>query len=238
MRITLFLATAVLLATAAPAGAQATSTATPAKPGSASHLKFDLDGTAPPISGALPSAVTLSAPGFKFDRRAIPKRCTGTAAELKECPKSSRFGTGLLVVHVLGQGLDRDARIAVNVYLQSTKKVLAVANVFGRQAVPGTLDTKGGFTLRLDPLPNGQNLPGFSFSLRSMSFDFGRKQVVTKRKKVRVNGRRRTVKRKRTVQLLHNPAKCDGGSWASTMTLDFPGGAATPLASPTACTGS
>src|SRR4051794_2597337 len=108
MRNPLFLAIAALLATAAPAAAQATSTAVPATAGSASHLKFDLDGSAPPVNGALPSAVTLAAPGFRFNPRAIPKRCTGTSAELKECPKSSRFGTGLLVVHVTGQGFDKD----------------------------------------------------------------------------------------------------------------------------------
>jgi hypothetical protein len=232
MRRIVLLTIAAFLGIAAPAAAQATSAATPDGAGRASKLQFDLDGAG--IGGRLPSALQLTAPGFRVDLRAVAKRCSEQSAKLNECPRRSRIGTGLLLIGVTTAGQTRDARIDVKVYLQSRTKILAVAYVFGWQVIPATLNTAGGLDVRLDPLPTGAAFPNVTYALEHVSFDFTAKRVIKHRKVRRVGGRRRVTIKKRRVQLVHNPSTCDA-SWPSSLTVTFQDGTVTPLAAPTPC---
>jgi hypothetical protein len=234
MRRILLLTIAAVLGTAAPAAGQATSTATPDGAGEASKLKFDIDGLAAPIAGRLPSALQLTAPEFRTDLTAARKRCSESAAQLNECPRSSLIGKGVLVVGVADATGTRDARIDVNVYLSSKTKILAVAYVFGWQIVPATLDTAAGFDVRFDPLPTGVSFPNVTFTLKQISFEFAAKRVIKQRTVRRAAGKRRVITRKRRAQLIRNPRTCNG-SWPSSVTLTFRDASVLPLAAPTLC---
>jgi hypothetical protein len=226
MRRILLLAIAGLLATAAPAGAQATSTVTPEAGGKPSNLHFEVDGLASPIDGRLPSALQLTAPRFKTNLKALSKRCSEQAAKLNECPRRSLMGKGSLLIGVTAPDGVRDVDIEVNVYLHSRRRILAVAYVFGWRVVPATLNTKRGFAVEFDPLPEAPPFEGVSYTLKGISFDFGAKRVIKQRT-------RRGVKRRR-VHLIRNPSTCPG-SWASSVSLRFPDGSVNPFAAPTRC---
>jgi hypothetical protein len=235
MRRIVLITLAALLGTAAPAGAQATTSVTPNGAGKASTLHFEVDGLAPPINGRLASSMELAAPsGFKLNRKALSKRCSELAAKLNECPRGSLMGKGLLLVEVTTPDRVRDASLALNVYLHSRGKILAVAYVFGWRVVPATLSTADGILLDFDPLPAGPPFPNVSYRLKRIALDLGAKRVVRQRKVRRVNGVRRVTVVKRRVHLVRNPRTCQG-SWASSISLTFPDGAVTPLAAPTAC---
>jgi hypothetical protein len=232
----LSLSLAALLATAAPAAAQGVSSATPATPGKASSLHFEVDGLAPGLDGRLPTALELTAPGFKANRKALAKRCGEQAAKLNECPRKSRMGKGFLLVEVTAPDGIRDVNIPINVYLHSKSRILAVAFVFGWRVVPGTMSADGGITIGFDPLPAGPPFEGVTYRLKQIAFDFGAKRTIKQRKVRRVNGERRVRVVRKRVDLITNPGACEGGAWASTMSLRYPDGAVAPLATPTACT--
>lgn len=235
MRRIVLLTIACLLGTAAPAGAQTTSAATPNAAGKASTLHFEVDGLAPPINGRLPSAMELAAAsGFRLNLQALSRRCSQEAAKLNECPRGSLMGKGSLLVEVTTPDGIRDASIAINVYLHSSTRILAVAYVFGWQVVPGSLGAASGIVVTFDPLPTGAAFPNVSYRLKRISLDLGAKRVIRKRTVRRVNGRRRVNVTKRRVDLIRNPATCRG-SWASSISLRFPDGSVAPLAAPTAC---
>lgn len=236
MRRIVLLTTLALLGTAAPAGAQATSTATPDRAGKASRLHFEVDGLASPIDGRLPSALKMTAPGFKTNLKALSRRCSEQAAKLNECPRGSLMGKGFLLVGVTAPDGVRDVKIAIRVYLHSRTRILAVAFVFGWRVVPATLSTKGGLVVDFDPLPAGPPFPGVSYTLKRISLDIGAKRVIRKRTVTRVSGERRARVTKRRVHLIQNPQACSG-SWDSSVSLRFPDGSVTPLAAPTECSG-
>jgi hypothetical protein len=236
-RIVLALPTVIagLLGAAAPAGAQGTASVTPATAGKPSTLHFEVDGLAPPIAGRLPSAMQLTAPsGFRMNLDALSKRCGEQAAKLNECPKGSQMGNGSLEVIVTAPDGVREVVIPVDVYLHSRKRILAVAFVFGWRLVPATLDATGGFLVDFDPLPAGPPFPGVSYQLKRITFDFAADRVVRKRKVTRVRGERRVRRVKRRVHLITNPRRCED-SWALSMSLRFPDGSVTPLATPATC---
>jgi hypothetical protein len=231
MRRIVLITIASLLATAAPPAAQATSAATPNKAGKASRLHFALDGLAPPTNGRIPLGIELNAPsGFRLNLKAVARRCSQQSAKLNECPRTSRFGKGVLRVHVTTPNESRDVTIPMNIYLHSRKKILAVAYVLGWQVVPGTIARDGGFALTFNPLPAGPPFPGVSYTLESITFDLGTKRVI--RQRVRRNGR--TIVRKRTVSLITNPRTCSG-SWATAIGLTFRDATTARLVAPTTC---
>lgn len=229
MRRIVLLTIAGLLGSAAPAGAQATSSVTPDQAGKPSTLSFEVDGSAAPIGGRLPSAMELAAPGFKVNRKAVARRCSEQAAKLNECPRRSLMGKGSLLIGVTAPDGTRDVDVAVNVYLNSRARILAVAYVFGWRVVPASLRTADGFVVDFDPLPAAPPFEGVSYTLRRISFDFGAKRVIRTRT-------RSGVVRKRRVHLLRNPSNC-AGSWASSVSLRFPDGSVTPFDAPTPCSG-
>jgi hypothetical protein len=226
MRRIVLLAIAGLLVSAGPAGAQATSTTTPKAAGKAAKLRFELDGLASPVDGRIPSALKLTAPGFKADRKALSKRCSEQAAKLNECPRGSLMGKGSLLIGVTAPDGVRDVDIAVNVYLHSRTRIFAVAYVFGWRVVPASLSTNGGFVVDFDPLPEAPPFEGVSYTLKRIWFEFGAKRVIRKRTRRGVT--------KRRVDLIRNPATCRG-SWASSVSLRFPDGSGAPFPAPTPC---
>jgi hypothetical protein len=241
MRRIALLTIAGLLATAAPAGAQATSAASPNRAGKASTLRFDVDGVPPPLNARLPRALEVAVPrGFRADLRALSKRCSEQAAKLNECPRGSQIGNGSLLVEIRApDGGVRDTRIALRVFLNSRRRILAVAYVFGWQVVPGTLDTAGGIAVTFDGLPSGEAFEplGFSFRLKRISLTLGASRVVKIRTVRRVNGRRRVRVRRKRVHLIRTPAACQQGSWNSSVSLTYRAGSPLDvhLAAPTAC---
>jgi hypothetical protein len=214
------LITIALLGSAAPAGAQATSTATPDTAGKASRLHFEVDGLASPINGRLPSALQVTAPRFKTNLKAVSKRCSEQSARLNECPRGSLMGKGSLLVEVTESTNVRDVPIAIKVYLHSSTRILAVAYVLGWRVVPGTLDAADRFRVTFDPLPAAPPFPGVSYRLKGITLDFGARRVITKRTVRRVNGVRRVIVTRRRVSLIRNPASCRR-SWPSTVSLRF-----------------
>lgn len=239
MRRTALLTVAVLLATAAPAGAQATSSVTPNRAGKASKLSFSVDGLAPTLDGRLPRALTVGAPrGFRTDLRAVSKRCSRPVASLNECPAGSRIGSGSLLVEVTTPDGVRDTKIGLKVYLNSSRKILALAYVFGWQVVPGSLRTASGFAVTFDPLPSGGAFPNISYRLKQISLSFGASRVIKQRHVRQVNGTRRVQVIRRRVHLIRNPATCRRGRWSSSVSLTYRAGSplVVPLAAPTECT--
>ncbi len=220
MRRIILLTIAALLVTAAPAAAQATSSATPSQARKPSTLHFDVNGLAPQIGGRLPSALRLTAPGFKANLKALSRRCSRRAAKLNECPRGSLMGRGSLVVIVKTPDRVRDVNIAIKVYLNSRTRAFAVAHVFGWQVIPATLRTRGGFVVNFDPLPKGPPFADVSYTFKRISLKFGAKRVIRKRK--------------RRVDLIRNPATCTG-LWGSSISLRFPDGSENPFAAPTPC---
>ncbi len=234
MRKIILITIAAVLGTAAPAGAQATSTATPDTAGKASRLHFEVDGLASPINGRLPSALQLTAPRFRTNLKAVPKRCSEQSARLNECPRGSLMGKGVLLVEVTESANVRDVPIDIKVYLHSSRKMLAVAYVLGWRVVPGTLNAADGLGVTFDPLPAAPPFPGVSYRLKGITLDFGARRVIRKRVVQRVNGERRVIVKRRRVSLIRNPATCHG-SWRSTISLKFPDGSVTPFSSTIAC---
>jgi hypothetical protein len=237
-RIVLALLTTIAgsLWVAAPAGAQAASSATPAKAGKASNLHFEVDGLAPPIGGRLPSALAMTAPpGFRLNPDALSKRCSVQSAKLNECPQGSLMGNGTLQVIVTAPDGVRVATIPIQVYLHSDTKIIAVAFVFGWRVVPATVNAANGIVMAFDPLPAGPPFPNISYALQRISFDFRAKRVVKKRKVRRVKGKRDVIVVKQSLDLITNPHTCRG-SWASSVALRFPDGSVATLAAPTTCT--
>jgi hypothetical protein len=224
VRDALLLTLVAVFAIAAPAGAQATSVATPNMAGKASRLQFDVDATLPPVSGRVPSALSFEAPsGFRFNTRAVAKRCSQLRASLNECTSKSRFGRGSLVIHVATPEGERDVTVPLQLHLRSKTRVFAIAFLAGTRVVPGTLDTSGRLALRFDPLPSPPPFQGVSYSLRRVTVNIGTSRRV-KRKKRRVR-----------ISLLRNPETCVAGAWASSAALTFPDATTAVLPAPTSC---
>jgi hypothetical protein len=232
-RAALSLALAGCLVPVASANADTTGSATPAAAGGkATTVAWAVDGLAPPVSGRIPRSLTLAAPGFGLDLRAVAKRCRELQAKLDECPKKSKIGTGTLTIVV--HRPDRVNEVAFEIVLYHGKgtKVLAVTEFIGIRLVPGRLIKAGGVRLTFDPLPTPPEIPGvqLSYEFKGVSVRLGAKRRVVKRV---------TPRRKRTFRysLIRTPRTCHGGSWPATATLGFPDGTSQPLPTPMACTG-
>jgi hypothetical protein len=124
----------------------------------------------------------------------------------------------------------RTVTIPLNVYLQSSTRILTIARVFGWQVIPATLDTHKGLAVRFDPLPARPPFPGVTYTLERITLSFGAARVI--RKRVRAHGGTRMTRPH--VYLINNPARCTG-SWLSSVLLTFRDGTTAPLATPTTC---
>jgi hypothetical protein len=240
MRRLCLLTLAATLASAAPAGAQAIATATPNVAGKPTLLHVEVDATVAPVSGRIPSALAVTAPGFSFDDRAAPKRCKQLQATLNECPRASRIGRATLTITVIQPTSIRDVPIKIVMYRGQGATVYAITFLTGWRVVPGTIDTSAGIALHFDPLPEPPPVvPEVSFAFKGMTLDLGlQRTVVTKKRiKVRKKGQRRrtrVVVRRSRYDLVHAPAQCTG-SWPTSVSLSFRDGTSTPFELPVAC---
>ena len=189
----LSLSLAALLATAAPAAAQGVSSATPATPGKASSLHFEVDGLAPGLDGRLPTALELTAPGFKANRKALAKRCGEQAAKLNECP--GRAGWARASCWSRSRRPTASATSTSRSTSTSTpsRGSSPWPSCSAGAVVPGTLSADGGITIGFDPLPAGPPFEGVTYRLKQIAFDFGAKRTIKQRKVRRVNGERRVA---------------------------------------------
>ena len=143
---TLAIATAAAwLIAAAPAGAQAVGTATPGVSGDKpTTVRWAVDGTVPPIAGRIPTALVMTAPGFRLDRRAVAKRCRKDQATLDECPKGSKLGTALMTILVTRpDGTINPLGIEITLHQGPKTEVYAVAFLVGNRVVPGQARAHG-----------------------------------------------------------------------------------------------
>lgn len=236
LRAALPLALAGCLLTSAPAGAQTTGTAEPAVAGGKpTTVAWAVDGLAPPVSARIPRSLVVAAPGFKLDRRAVAKRCGEQQAQLNECPKKSRIGTGTLTILVYlppnapGGAAVNERVFDVVLYHGKGEKVYAVIDFVGIRVIPSRLTQSGGVRLTFDPLPTPPEIPGLEirYEFKGVSVSLGRTRTVVKRR----HGESRRVR----YSLVRTPEKCMGGSWAASAMLGFPDGTALPLPTPMAC---
>lgn len=232
MRPTLIRAAATLVAAAAAA---APTTANAKIPSSAGRtLTFGASAVGPPVNGRIPSSLTFTAPGFRLDPRAVAKRCKHEQAVLNECPAQSQIGVGKLMIHVVTPQFTRDTTLPITAYLQSTRRVLAVAFLGGPHVVPATISTAGGITLSFNPLPAPPPFPSTTLSLDSVSIKLGATRTVVTRIHRRIHAKRKTIVKRTRYYLIHNPNKCAGPE-TSSIAMGFPDGTSATLATPVAC---
>ena len=224
----LALLTLLLLAvTAAPAAAQATTTATPDRAGKGTRLHTELDATEPPLSGRIPEETVLSVqPGFRFDGRAVAKRCTAEQGREDACPARSGFGSAVVVATYGGS----DYTVPIDLYLARPFQAgdvagfVAVAKALGSTySATGriTRPAAGGLSVVLtSPVPDAAS---FGVTVKSITADVGASRKVRK-------GKRR-IRR----HLLTNPRTCDG-TWDASAAFTFSDGSTATLETPIACT--
>jgi hypothetical protein len=233
MRRTILLAVAAWLSLAATAGAQATPTATPNTPGKGSALTFDVDTTLPPVAGKVAKGLTFTAPGFRLDPTAVPKRCKPLQATLDECPAKSKVGGGTLAIQVDALGQLRVTEIPINFYLRSKKAVYAITKISVTRATPGTISTSGGaVSFAFTDLPDPPPFPNVSYALQRVTVKLGVTNKITKVVRKKGKKRKRTTTRR---SFLTTPSSCDAGSWASTVGFGYADGSSEVVPTPMAC---
>jgi hypothetical protein len=226
----------------ATAGAQGVGSATPNTPNVATKLHWDVDGTAAPVSSRIPSSLVMTAqPGFTLNMAAAPKRCTRTKAELDECPKLSRIGSGEMVIHVEKPSGPNDLGVPIKLYRAKGQGILAIAFLAGNRVVPGKLDGSNGVTLTFDPLPSPPPIPKVSYAFMRVTVDLGvSRKVPVKTRKVSKKSRKHRRKRAKVkmvrADLIRSPSTCAGGTWAASVTLGFPDATNALVNAPMACT--
>ena len=236
---TVIAAAAVLassFAITATASAQATATATPNQAGKGTKLHTELDASQPPVSGRIPKETVLSIQsGYRFDGRAVAKRCTAGQADQDKCPAKSAVGTATINATYNAFPVS----VPVRLYLAAPQQTGDVAGFFAvakildsTYAAPGRLvrTTEAPFGLSVIlPTPGGDGVSmvqGIQF--QSFESDIGATRTITKGKKKH--------KRKVTYSLVTNPPTCDMGSWASRVVFTFGDGSTAALDAPIACT--
>ncbi len=245
MRRTFFITAALVLGLAGSASAQdtaITATLNPNAPGVGSKLHVAIGGAAAELGGALPEAVTLHLQrGFKLDLATIVTRCDALHAPAGDCPEASRVGRGAALAHTSGL-ISADVQATIDIFLADAVQAGDLASVVLRVNVA---NQSRSVQARLRALPSGRygyelsadgfaaaipSLPGLAVELRGMTLDLGVSRnvrtTVTKRVRVRRNGKRVTVRRKvkRTVRhdLIRNPRTC-AGTWAARVTVRVAG---------------
>jgi hypothetical protein len=235
---TVALAAAIWLTVATAADAQGVATATPNNAGKASRLHWEVDGTAPPISGQIPRSLTMSAPpGFTLNTAAVAKRCKPLQAQLDECPRKSRIGTAELRIHVEKPSGPRDLPVPVTLYLGRKNALMAVAFLAGPRVVPGSISGSNGITVRFDPLPTPPPIPQVSYSFLGVTLDLRAHRTITRKASHKTKGKKARRGRKIRFDLVKNPPNCASGTWAFSSTLGLPDGTAPAFTTPVACSG-
>jgi hypothetical protein len=184
------------------------------------------------VAGKVPKALTFTAPGFRFDPRAVPKRCKPLQSTLDECPAKSRIGTGTLVIQVNALGQLRTTEIPMSFYLRSNRAVYAITKISVTRATPGTISTSGGaVAFSFTDLPDPPPFPSVTYALQRVTVTLGVTNKVTKVVRKKGKKRKRTARR----SLLRTPSSCDGGSWASTVGFGYADGTSELVPAPMPC---
>ncbi|HET8979426.1 MAG TPA: hypothetical protein VFN87_14785 [Solirubrobacteraceae bacterium] len=238
------------LAATAAADGPAVASATPGQPGKATQLHWAVDGTQPPISGVIPTSLTVSTPpGFVLDTKAAAKRCSLLNARLNECPSASRIGAAVMTIHVTKPGGARDLPVSIKLYLGPHNSLMAVAFLAGVRVVPGSISGANGIQITFNPLPVPPVIPQVSYQFMGVTLDLGANRTIvhkvirTRTRTITRNGKRQKVRRrvvvrriKHRIDLVRAPASCSSGSWPFTATLGLPNGAPPAvLTAPVAC---
>jgi len=221
-----------LAAITAPGAAQAVNTATPNGAGKGTRLHPELDARRPPVSGRIPTETTLSVQeGYRFDPKAVARRCTADQAEQDACPAASAVGTAEVTAAYAGY----DVVVPIRLYLAKPQQagdlagVAAVATLLGSTRstfgrVVRTTEAPFGLSVVL-PTPGG-DVSGYPITFKAFKADIGARRVV----KQRVGRRTRRVRR----SLITNPRTCDG-TWASRARFTFGDGSTAAVDAPIAC---
>ena len=215
------------------AAAQATATATPNKAGKGTKLHTELDASQPPVSGRIPRETVLSIQsGYRFDGRAVAKRCTAEQAETDACPAKSAVGTATVQADYNGFPVTVPIRLFLSrPQTGDVAGFFAVAKILGSTySAPGrvvrSVETPFGLSVIL-ATPAGDSISmtqGVTF--KSFTSDIGATRTVTKGKK--------SNKRKVRHSLITNPTTCPG-TWASRAAFTFGDGSMAALDAPIAC---
>ena len=236
MRRTILLAAAAWLSLAGTAGAQATSTATPNAPGKGASLTFDVDATLPPVAGKVPKALSFTAPGFRFDPKAVARRCKPLQSTLDECPAKSRIGGGTLAIQVNALGQLRVTEIPIDFYLRNSRAVYAITKISVTRATPGTISNTGdAVSFAFTDLPDPPAFPNVTYALQRVTIQLGVSRKVTTVVRKKKKGRK-AKKRTTTHALLRTPTACDvTGAWASTVGFGYADGTTEAVPTPMGC---
>jgi hypothetical protein len=223
---------ALLLATVAAAGAEhftpGSLRLTPNKTRSATTLVIDAAFAQQP--GAQLEAYNVDiARGFRFDPRAVARRCSVAQARSSTCPAASRIGSGSAEVSVSGQGASNGAAtFGVDFYLVPPQRhgdlaglVLAVGpkGSGGGFALIGRMVRlkRGPFGLELRFADAGKQLPqGFTVQLNHIQAHIGAQH--------------------RGHHLLTTPSTCRPKGWPFRLVVAYSTGTET-YSGPAACSG-
>lgn len=227
------LALAAVIAAVSTADATAQTTVTvrsaPSLPNAPARLIIDARGGS--ANQVVPEAITILVErGFRFDRRAVAKRCTPAQARADRCPAASRIGGGEVVIRVdgpspgaIGSGVfpgQIAAFLAPPAQPGDWAGIVLRLDIAGRTIVgsgsiapvsPGPL----GIRMAFDPLPQPPALPpGYTSTMLRMRAEIGVSRTV------KVRGKRKRVIRR---HLIRTPPAC-AGSWAVQTLVRYPEG--------------
>jgi hypothetical protein len=237
LKILGLVATAATLAPAAAHAQQApTITLDPNQAGKASRLT--LDASPGEAAGQGVRSIVLSAArGFKVDPRSRAKRCSADQASRFACPRASRIGTGEVKGHATGAALPGgryDFTAQVQTFLAPPQQSGDVAGVVLEISEPGT-NQRGSVTGRIVRVPSGPfglelrfegldqaipAFPGVTITIDRITLSAGARRTVVRKRRVRRGGRRVTVRRRVTYNLIRNPGTCSG-SWPFQLKLGY-----------------
>jgi hypothetical protein len=208
---------------AAPAlgAATGTVTVTPNVAGKPSHVSFDIK----PDGGNPKTLIIRATRGFKFEPRAVAKRCDPAHAKANKCPAKSKMGDGTTDVTVhqnAGVLADSHLTVAFQIFVAPPVKAGDVSGVVVHYKEPQTKQ-EGSITgrvykgapapfdliIRFDKVDETVKAPqGFSVRVDRLQASFGAKRTV--KKTVHKNGKTKTKKVR--YDLVTNAKTCNG-SW-------------------------
>jgi hypothetical protein len=199
--------------------------ASPARPGSPSHLVVNASFDQPP--GAQLEAYNVDiARGYRFEPRAAAGRCTVAQARAATCPTNSKIGSGTGRLSVKGSTLQRTQFVvAIAFYLMRPQRPGDIAGLVlaGREPESGVHFALLGRLLRrrhsrygleLRFAHTARELPsGFHVQLRRVHVEFGTQRTVVRRQ----GGQAKGV----TYHLLTNPRVCPSAGWPFLLTVTY-----------------
>ena len=197
---------------------------TPDGEGRASSLRVVVTG-ASAAGAALPESIVLAVQrGFRFDTRAVARRCAPRQAAAVACPSASAIGKGTARLSVSGVLVPGGSQTFV-AQLRGFLAAPVGRDVAGlvlqldepetktHRAVRGRLVARSsgryGYEVRFENFASASPvLPaGISIALDKLTLGLGAQRQVT------VKGR------KRTLTLIRNPRRCTGGAWSGRLTI-------------------